>query len=104
MINLILPPYKYSVCCSSVMVRNRKSTFHPLLQKIPYIGKIAVDQYFYFCDNSPFRLNKKNTKKQRLIKLKSLVKLDNKFGQSNILQIKQIHSEFYRYKGYCIYT
>ncbi len=66
-INLILPPYKYSVCCSSVMVGNIKSTFHPLLQKIPYIGKIAVDQYFYFCDNSPFRLNKKTYKNKGLL-------------------------------------
>jgi len=33
-INLILPSYKYSVCCSSVMVRNRKSTFHSLLEFI----------------------------------------------------------------------
>lgn len=34
----------------------------------------------------------------------NLVKLDIKFGQSNILQMQQIPSEFYRYKGYCIYT
>jgi len=49
------------------MVGNIKSTFHPLLQKIPYIGKIAVDQYFYFCDNSLFRLNKKTHKNKGLL-------------------------------------